>query len=99
MQKLNKAAAAVWSFFKTAYVWLFGAADSPTFLRKTFGKAAEWVVVGVVVVVLLAALGHARHSAPARMVSAAAPLSLCASATEPAKPKAVVKKTKKVASP
>jgi len=97
MQKLNKAAAAVLSFLKTAYIWLFGAADSPTFLRKTFGKAAEFVVIGAVVVMLLVVIDHARHSAPARLVSSAAPLSLCAPATEK-KPTIIEKKVKKASS-
>ena len=84
MQKITDIIKCVYAFLKSVYVWLFGAADEPTFLRRTFGKAAEWVVVGFVVVMFLVLASNAKHTATSHLVSSSSPVSLCPSPAAPA---------------
>ena len=86
--------------FSNLNAYLFGTKDEPTWLRRTFGKAAEWVAIAFAVIFLLAVLSSCENSA--RQASSAAmraPLSLYSSVANslaPAEEPAPAKSKQKV---
>ncbi len=52
-----------------ANAFLFGTKENPTWLRRTFGKAAEWVIIGLVVLLLLSVMQSCERHASKAAVS------------------------------